>query len=107
MRPCILNLLEVAVDDGLGISKLVSCQPGRRGNMNGRCEPELRFTVRVGDVNMDARLFPGEEVQAERAISNDCRCHPLIVSEAWLCDHPLEGLQHKGEGAGSQVFDAK
>jgi hypothetical protein len=39
--------------------------------MNGRGEPELRFTVRMRDMDMDAGLLPGEEKQAEGAISYD------------------------------------
>lgn len=41
--------------------------------LDAGCKPELRFTVRMGDVNMFAFLLAGEEEQPERTFTQHGR----------------------------------
>ena len=88
MVPGLLDLLDVFGDDRLRRCDLARRQTGGCRDMNGRGEPELRFTVRVRDMDVDAGLLPGEEKQAEGAISNDCWHHVKTLPEALACSHP-------------------
>ena len=65
--------------------------------MNCGREPDLGFAIRVGNMNMDARLFPREEEQAKGAIANDCGCHRFTVSEALSQGHPPKRARAEGE----------
>ena len=55
--------------------------------MNIWCEPELSLAIRMSNVDMDARLLPGEKEQAKRSVTDNCRGHGLTLSDWRSGDH--------------------
>jgi hypothetical protein len=51
------------------------CQSGLRREFHVRTQPELGFSIRVGNMNVQPRLLTGEEKEAKRSIPEDCGRH--------------------------------
>lgn len=77
-----LNLRDMCLNDGLGVGDLLWREASRSFQMDNRREPEFGLSVRVRHVNVDARLFPGEEEKPEGAIANDCGCHVQTLADS-------------------------
>jgi len=67
------NLLDVPFDDVLRSAQLRGRQSGLGGQRDPGIKPELRFPVRVRDVNVNALLFAGEEEQPKWAVAQHGR----------------------------------
>jgi len=76
------DLLDVRFHDRLRFPQLSRRQPRVSRQADLRCEPELGFSVRMSDMDMDAFLLSREEEPAELTIANDCEGHVMDCSEA-------------------------
>lgn len=56
--PGICDFSDVGFDDRLCFADLTLGEPDRNCQLNIRRQPELRLAIRMGDMNMNTRLFP-------------------------------------------------
>ena len=69
----------MCLDNHLRFTALLDRQARRVRQANLRREPELCFSIRVRNVDMDARFFTGEEKESELSVANNCGCHEATV----------------------------
>jgi hypothetical protein len=77
------DLLTVCDDHGLRLPNLGGGKPDVDRQVYVWSKPELGLTVGVGDVHVDARLFPGKEEQSELPVANDRRRHRGTLSDGF------------------------
>ncbi len=59
--PGICNFSDVSFNDRLRFTDLALVEPDSNCQMNHRRQPEFSLTIGMGNVNVNARLFPREE----------------------------------------------
>jgi hypothetical protein len=69
----------MCLDNHLCFTALFDRQTRMVRQANLRREPELCLTIRVRNVNMDARFFAGEEKESELSVSYNCGGHKATV----------------------------
>jgi hypothetical protein len=85
--PGICDFLQVSFNSAACVSDLIRAQSDLSRKFDIGLDPELRFSVGVGHVNVRPTLFPGEEEQPEGTVTKNRRRHreTLHWSAATVC----------------------
>jgi uncharacterized SAM-dependent methyltransferase len=86
-----LNLLKVCLDNHLRFMALFERQACMVRQANLRCKPELGLTIRVRNMDMNARFFAGKEKKSELSVSYNCRRHRANCTAASHACHGVFG----------------
>ncbi len=69
-------------NDRLGLAQLLLVQSPRGCEPNLGSKPIIRFAVGMGDVDMNARLFPREKEEPELTLTKNGWCHADTLHRA-------------------------